>query len=286
MEKDQIKNQMRKQFSQNAEHYVTSSIHAQGEDLALLVASSQAAEHMSVLDIATGGGHVANALAPLVSRVTALDLTEGMLEAAARFIQGNGHENVDFVTGDAEHIPFPDNSFDLVTCRIAAHHFPDVSSFVSEAYRVTKPGGRLLFIDNVAPEQDELDRFYNDIEKRRDPSHVRAWRKTEWIGLLERVGYRVETMVSFAKNFILMIGAREPPSLEKNAWSLKRDCCMRQRRSDIILMLWRKSRVKFSALKEKVCISRESSVECERGRGTVHILKNKETSKAKSRPLL
>lgn len=201
MEKDQIKNQMRKQFSQNAEYYVTSAIHAQGEDLALLVASSQAAEHMSVLDIATGGGHVANALAPLVSRVTALDLTEGMLEVAARFIQGNGHENVDFVTGDAEHIPFPDNSFDLVTCRIAAHHFPDVSSFVSEAYRVTKPGGRLLFIDNVAPEQDELDRFYNDIEKRRDPSHVRAWRKTEWIGLLERMGYRVETMVSFAKKF-------------------------------------------------------------------------------------
>ncbi|WP_434751895.1 class I SAM-dependent methyltransferase [Paenibacillus amylolyticus] len=201
MENDQIKSQVQKQFSHNAEHYVTSEIHAQGEDLALLVASSQAAEHMSVLDIATGGGHVANALAPLVGSVTALDLTEGMLEVAARFIRGNGHENVDFVTGDAEHIPFPDNSFDLVTCRIAAHHFPAVSSFASEAYRVTKPGGCLLFIDNVAPEKDELDRFYNGIEKQRDPSHVRAWGKTEWIGLLEQTGYRVETLVSFAKKF-------------------------------------------------------------------------------------
>lgn len=245
MEKDQIKNQMRKQFSQNAEHYVTSEIHAQGEDLALLVASSQAAEHMNVLDIATGGGHVANALAPLVGSVTALDLTEGMLEVAARFIRGNGHENVDFVTGDAEHIPFSDHSFDLVTCRIAAHHFPDVSSFAAEAYRVIKPGGRLLFIDNVAPEQDGLDHFYNEIEKRRDPSHVRAWRKSEWIGLLERSGYRVETMVSFAKTFIFEDWCKRASLSGEAQFELEARLLYAQKRSDIILKWWRKIKVGF-----------------------------------------
>lgn len=84
---DVIKSQVQKQFAKNAGKYVTSAGHAKGEDLALLVASSQATPDMNVLDIATGGGHVANALAPLVQRVTALDLTEEMLQAAERFIQ-------------------------------------------------------------------------------------------------------------------------------------------------------------------------------------------------------
>ncbi|QOS78071.1 class I SAM-dependent methyltransferase [Paenibacillus sp. JNUCC31] len=199
---DVIKDEVQKQFAKNAQKYVTSARHAKGEDLALLVASSQASPDMTVLDIATGGGHVANALAPLVKQVIALDLTEKMLEVAERFIQGNGHLNVEFVAGDAERLPFSNDSFDLVTCRIAAHHFPDVPSFISEALRVTKPGGRLLLIDNVAPERDENDRFYNEIEKRRDASHVRAWRKSEWIRMVELTGYRIEGMISFEKPFL------------------------------------------------------------------------------------
>ncbi|MDT9719019.1 class I SAM-dependent methyltransferase [Paenibacillus sp. ClWae2A] len=198
---DVIKSQVQKQFAKNAGKYVTSAGHAKGDDLALLVASSQATPDMNVLDIATGGGHVANALAPLVQRVTALDLTEEMLQVAEQFIKGNGHGNVDFVAEDAEKLPFDDDVFDLVTCRIAAHHFPDVSSFVHEALRVMKPGGRLLFIDNVAPERDENDQFYNEVEKCRDASHVRAWRKTEWIHMLEYASFRMETMVSFQKRF-------------------------------------------------------------------------------------
>ncbi|WP_145319455.1 class I SAM-dependent methyltransferase [Paenibacillus xylanexedens] len=198
---DVIKSQVQKQFAKNAEKYVTSAGHAKGEDLALLVASSQATPDMRMLDIATGGGHVANAMAPLVQQVTALDLTEEMLQVAEQFIRRNGHRNVDFVAGDAEKLPFDDDFFDLVTCRIAAHHFPDVSSFVSEALRVLKPGGRLLLIDNVAPERDENDQFYNEVEKYRDASHVRAWRKTEWIHMLEYAGFRMETMVSFQKRF-------------------------------------------------------------------------------------
>ncbi|WP_440118568.1 class I SAM-dependent methyltransferase [Paenibacillus sp. QZ-Y1] len=191
---DEIKSQVQKQFAINAGKYVTSAGHAKGEDLALLVASSQATSEMNVLDVATGGGHVANALAPLVEKVTALDLTEEMLQVAEHFIRGNGHLNVDFVVGDAERLPFDDDFFDLVTCRIAAHHFPDVSSFVSETLRVIKPGGRLLLIDNVAPERDEIDQFYNEVEKWRDASHVRAWRKTEWIQMLEFAGFRMGFM--------------------------------------------------------------------------------------------
>lgn len=198
---DSIKDQVQKQFAKNASKYVTSIRHAKGEDLSLLVSLSKADTNMDVLDIATGGGHVANALAPLVHRVTAYDLTEEMLTNAAEFIRGNGHSNVEFVKGDAEQLPFLDASFELVTCRIAAHHFPNIPAFAKEAFRVVKPGGKLLLIDNVAPQLDKYDQFYNEIEKQRDPSHVRVWKKSEWINLLETIGFRIEMLVCFPKPF-------------------------------------------------------------------------------------
>ncbi|MDB5085884.1 MAG: SAM-dependent methyltransferase [Bacilli bacterium] len=198
---DRIHEQAQQQFAKNANNYVNSPLHAKGADLSWLVSSSNAGPQMEVLDIATGGGHVANALAPLVRRVTAYDLTEEMLAAAAHFIRANGHLNVDFTAGAAERLPFKDASFDLVTCRIAAHHFSDIPCFASEAFRVLKPGSKLLLIDNVAPEVDQFDHFYNEVEKQRDPSHVRVWKKSEWVNLLEKTGYRIETIVSFPKTF-------------------------------------------------------------------------------------
>ncbi|WP_094096173.1 class I SAM-dependent methyltransferase [Paenibacillus physcomitrellae] len=195
------KNQVKQQFARNAQKYVTSPKHAKGEDLDWLVSNSEADSNMKVLDIATGGGHVANALAPLVQHVTAYDLTPEMLSAAERFIGGNGHTNVNYIKGDAEKLPFEDEAFDRVTCRIAAHHFTDVPAFTAEALRVVKPGGKLLLIDNASPEQDHLDQFYNEIEKLRDPSHVRAWKKSEWIHLIESTGFRIEMSVCFPKPF-------------------------------------------------------------------------------------
>lgn len=199
---DFTKQQVQEQFAKNADKYVASPLHASGEDLSYLVACSGTDRVRSVLDIATGGGHVANALAPLSGRVTAFDLTEQILASAQKFIAGNGHANVDFVRGDAEAMPFADGTFDLAACRIAAHHFPRVADFVQETHRVLKPGGRFLLIDNVAPEDDELDAFYNELEKQRDPSHVRAWKKSEWVRMLEEAGFRVESMKTFAKTFV------------------------------------------------------------------------------------
>jgi ubiquinone/menaquinone biosynthesis C-methylase UbiE len=194
---------VQKQFGKNASHYVTSKSHAKGLDLARvveIVKEKGASEKM--LDIATGGGHVANALAPYFQSVTALDLTEDMLQEAERFIRSNGHENVVFVQGDAENTPFPDDSFDVVTCRIAAHHFPNADRFISEVYRVLKTGGLFVLVDNVAPEKVEYDKFYNTIEKKRDPSHFRAYRKSEWISMVENAGLGVDSLYTFEKKFI------------------------------------------------------------------------------------
>ncbi|MGG1398532.1 class I SAM-dependent methyltransferase [Bacillus salipaludis] len=197
-----IKKDVQQQFGKSAESYVSSEIHKQGKDLQILLRMAEVSGNEALLDLATGGGHTANAFAPLVKQVTAADLTAEMLQAAEKFIKGNGNQNVDFVQGDAENLPFPDESFDMVTCRIAPHHFPNVDQFVKEVYRVLKYEGQFLLDDNVVPEEDEYDQFYNFIEKKRDYSHFRAWKKTEWLKMLELNGLDVIEWHRFEKTFL------------------------------------------------------------------------------------
>lgn len=183
-----VKQQVRRQFGAAASRYLTSAIHAAGADLALLpeVAGLTGAEE--VLDVATATGHTALALAPCARRVVGVDLTPEMLAVAREQAERRGIANATFVEGDAEDLPFPPESFDVVTCRIAAHHFPAVDRFCREAARVLRPGGRLVVVDNVAPEEPDLDAFVNEVERLRDPSHVRAHRISAWRGFMERAG--------------------------------------------------------------------------------------------------
>lgn len=208
------------QFGSNAANYVTSKRHAKGKDLDTILEIIKGNENACLLDIATGGGHVANKLAPEFKEVIALDLTEEMLENAQKFIQSNGHTNVSFVQGDAEALPFTDKKFDTVTCRVAPHHFPDVAQFTSEVFRVLTEDGLFLLIDNVAPELDEYDQFYNYIEKKRDPSHFRAYKKSEWISLLEQKGFSIKSFSTFTKKFLYDEWCRTMSLSEKNKQEL------------------------------------------------------------------
>ncbi|HDR4511443.1 MULTISPECIES: class I SAM-dependent methyltransferase [Bacillus] len=192
---------VKQQFGNNAEKYVNSKIHAKGPDLQYVVQQVEFRHNNRLLDIATGGGHVANVLAPLFKEVVALDLTEKMLENAKKFIISNGHDNVSFVAGNAESLPFSDSSFDTITCRIAAHHFTNPAQFIYEVNRTLEHNGLFILIDNVSPENNEYDTFYNFIEKKRDPSHERALKKTEWITLLEKNGLQMQSCLTFDKKF-------------------------------------------------------------------------------------
>jgi ubiquinone/menaquinone biosynthesis C-methylase UbiE len=196
-----IKKSVQHQFGRSAQDYVDSALHKSGKDLEILVKLAELSGNERVLDVATGGGHTANAFAPFSQNVVALDLTPEMLQAAERFITSNGHHNVTFVKGDAEKMPFEEASFDVVTCRIAPHHFPDIKTFVTEVARLLKPGGLFLLDDNVAPEKEEWDQFYNKVEKWRDPSHCRAHKKSEWLTLLEENGFEIEQTVGLHKTF-------------------------------------------------------------------------------------
>ena len=191
-EHDEVKRGIGARFGSAAEDYVKSAVHARGGDLVRMVELAGLRGDERVLDVATGGGHTALAFAPHVREVVASDLTPDMLAAAENLIRGRGVENVRFELADAEDLPFADESFDVVTCRIAAHHFPEPESFVGEAARVLKPGGKFLLDDNVAPEDPELDEFMNSFERWRDPGHVRAHRVSEWRAMLEDAGLKME----------------------------------------------------------------------------------------------
>lgn len=169
-------------FSKNKEAYVTSNTHAKGSDLSVLIDWLQPNNDMIVLDIATGGGHVAKKLAPKVAKVFATDITKEMLENTAAHLQD--YPNIFYVIADAESLPFLDNTFDIITCRIAAHHFPSPDRFIQEVQRVLKSNGSFLLIDNIGSEKPAYDIFINTLEKMRDYSHGRSLKISEWEKLL------------------------------------------------------------------------------------------------------
>ena len=180
MTDDQIKARVQEQFSKNAEKYVSSDTHAKGTDLPTMAVWLEPTKDWIILDVATGGGHVSKTLSPHVGHVFATDLTSQMLATAKDHLSSSNCNNVWYVVADAEQLPFLDHTFDAVACRIAAHHFPNPQHFVAEVARVLKPGGKLLLIDNIAPENSELDGFMNTTEKLRDDSHGRCYSISEW----------------------------------------------------------------------------------------------------------
>jgi ubiquinone/menaquinone biosynthesis C-methylase UbiE len=143
-----------------------------------------------VLDVATGTGNTAFALAPYVRRVIGLDLTREMLDEARRVAVGRNIVNTDWVIGDAAHLPFQDDTFDLYTVRAAPHHFPDIHGFLAEAFRVLRPGRDAVFIDCSSP-QPARD-LLHPVEMRRDPAHVLSLTLEEWTEAVEHAGFEIE----------------------------------------------------------------------------------------------
>lgn len=194
------KAQVQDYFSRTAESYVASFSHRTGDDLQRLIEVGEWEPSQQALDIATGGGHTALAVAPYVAEVTVSDLTPRILEKAREYILSQGVTNVQFEIADAEALPFPAESFDRVTCRIAAHHFPNVAQFVREVARVLKPDGLFLLIDCMAPSDPVLDTFDNTVEKMRDPSHGRSCTPAEWQKFFVEAGLRIELLEYFRKS--------------------------------------------------------------------------------------
>ncbi len=183
---------VREQFSQHAEYYAQSSAHAQGDTLEVILEFADPKSTDKTLDIATGTGFTAFALAPKVSDVVATDLTPEMVAKAAELAQEQDIINVMFSVAAAESLPFATASFDLVTCRLAPHHFQDVPKFLSEVHRVLRKEGLFCLVDSVSPESQELITWQNRVEKLRDDSHVFGYPPSQWDKMIEDAGFEIE----------------------------------------------------------------------------------------------
>jgi SAM-dependent methyltransferase len=161
-------------WSRRAELYRESEAHREGEDLDLLV---EWAEGRLVLDVATGGGHVARRMRDAGHEVLTCDPAPGMQPD---------------VICRAEDLPFADASFDVVACRVAAHHFEDVAKAVAEMARVSRD--LVLVADNL-----HLGDAVEEAERLRDPTHVRCYSEDEWRGFFEGAGLTIDDIQRFEK---------------------------------------------------------------------------------------
>jgi ubiquinone/menaquinone biosynthesis C-methylase UbiE len=213
---DDIHAKVKAQFSNTAQAYVTSNIHAKGDELKRLLELADDVTNKEVLDVATGGGHTALAFAKAGANVIATDLTPAMLETARTFVCSQGVTSITFQEAKAEALPFENASLDIVTCRIAAHHFAEPEPFVLEVARVLKPEGIFLLVDNISPNDSNLANVMNHIEKTRDPSHVWAYSIPTWLHWLTKTRLELYHLERFkrSKNFLAWTNnARTPEAV-------------------------------------------------------------------------
>lgn len=182
----------REQFGRQAAEYATSLVHSSGADRAVERLGAQPG--WVVLDVGTGAGHTAHALARRCRYVIASDITPEMLNQTRRLAREQGLANVQPAFSLAENLPFAAAAFDGVTCRLAAHHFRDARAFCAEVARVLRPGGHALFIDTAVPEDAAAAAFINDIEMHRDHSHIEDYSGATWRRMVEEAGLRIAEM--------------------------------------------------------------------------------------------
>lgn len=182
------------QFGAQAQAYLGSAVHAQGEDLMQLAALVHGHARATVLDLGCGAGHVAFHVAPHVSEVIAYDLSGEMLAVVMQGAADKQRPNIRTQQGPAEQLPFADASFDFVISRFSAHHWRDVGAGLREARRVLRPGGVLAIADIVSPGNALLDTHLQTVEILRDTSHVRDYSLGEWSRLLNEAGFVVQTV--------------------------------------------------------------------------------------------
>lgn len=175
---------IREQFGANARAYISSQSHARGASLARLVELVEPQADWVALDVATGAGHTAFTFAPHVKAVHATDITPQMLAVTKEQAQKRSLSNIVVEYADAEALPYEGSTFDLVTCRIAPHHFGDVPLFVRQATRVLRTGGIFALVDNIVP-AGTVGEYANAFEKLRDPSHNRCLSLEEWLTAFE-----------------------------------------------------------------------------------------------------
>ena len=122
------------------------------------------------LDAGAGAGALAFALAPLVREVVAVELVPELIERG----RPKAPQNVTFIEGDITKLDFERASFDLTGTLRTLHHVSRPELVIAELTRVTRPGGTMLVVDQIAPNDPLAALELNQFERARDASHTRA----------------------------------------------------------------------------------------------------------------
>jgi ubiquinone/menaquinone biosynthesis C-methylase UbiE len=195
-ESDRHKNTVRDEFTRQADAYATAPVITDAERISRLINAINPSPDSRALEIATGPGHVAMALAARCREVVGIDLTPAPLAIANRLSRERGVTNVRFQLGEADRLAFADGEFDLVVCRFAVHHFENPPAIVGEMVRVCRPGGIVAIEDVFASEQPARAAYYNRIERLFDTSHTNALPLSELAALMGRAGLEIESVSS------------------------------------------------------------------------------------------
>lgn len=185
------KNRVRKEFTKQADTYAATSSIADPNRVARLIRAIDPSPEARVLEVATGPGYVA-LFATLCREVVGLDLTPALLTIAERQAHERGLNNVCFQMGDASHLRFGDEAFDVVVCRFAFHHFEDPAQVLGEMVRVCRAGGTVGVEDLIVSEHPDRGAYQNRFEQLRDPSHIRALSLGGLVRLFASAGLEVE----------------------------------------------------------------------------------------------
>ena len=180
MQLDDIQRAAQEQFARQSQRYGRGHILENIEDVAAALNRISVPAPARVLDVATGGGHTGLYLASLGHKVTLADLAQAMLDRAAQTAKERGL-NVEVRQHAAEELPYADGFFDLVTCRVAAHHFSSPEQFIAETARVLGPSGYFLLIDGTVEDgEPAAEQWMHQVEKLRDPSHNHFLTPGQW----------------------------------------------------------------------------------------------------------
>lgn len=193
----------RLQFDRTAAEYASSVPHATSDSLAIVRRWVAGRRYPAALDIATGPGFTAFAIAPYCERVVASDIAPAMLQRVEEGALVRLHPNIDTAIADACELPFPNDSFDLITCRTAPHHFPDIAQFLAEVRRTLRPSGMFILVDTTTVEASEPRAWHHRVELARDPSHVLALTPDEWRTAITNAGLKLtaDAMTSVTMTF-------------------------------------------------------------------------------------
>src|SRR4051794_10628912 len=129
------------QFTRQAVPFAAAPAIRSSEALQRIVEMAQASAEDKVLDVACGPGLLVCAFARIVEHAAGIDLTPAMLDQARALQEEQGLRNVSWLRGDVLTLPFPDETFSIVTARFAFHHFTDPLAALREMRRVCRTGG-------------------------------------------------------------------------------------------------------------------------------------------------